>query len=246
MNRKYHHSLLVVDDDETVGQVMIRIFGEMGIDVVYAPSGEIGVSKIERAPQPFSIIISDQRMPGMKGHEFLKYVFEMSPDSLRFLISGFDDMKDLAKAINQGHCHKIIKKPWDNHELISVVENSLIRYEFILEEKALFDMVLKQNKQLYKLKSELSAQIEAYKKPLAELDLSIENLKIKLNNYESGSNDILENEIETLSNMIFQKNRPSQDRLDSVYFYTFNELYDQLLSVKNIKNIDFENSEFWK
>ena len=56
----------------------------------------------------------------------------------------------------------------------------------------------------------------------------------------------LKKEIEILSNMIFQNDPPSQDRLNSVYLYTFNELHDQLLNIKTINNIDFENSELWK
>jgi len=63
------------------------------------------------------VILSDQRMPGMSGTEFLSEVKAMYPDTMRMVLSGFTDLSSITEAINRGAIYKFFTKPWDDEQL---------------------------------------------------------------------------------------------------------------------------------
>ncbi|MFL0811335.1 MAG: sigma-54 dependent transcriptional regulator [Agarilytica sp.] len=75
------------------------------------------------------VFISDQRMPGEKGTDVLRKVREVSPNTLRVILSGYADFDEITSAFNEGSIHKFIAKPWDDKEILSIVsaceENAL-------------------------------------------------------------------------------------------------------------------------
>src|SRR5919198_4577642 len=82
--------ILVVDDEPEVAKALRRILTRRGFEVEVAASGEEGLARLERfAPD---IVISDYRMPGMKGPEFLDQVRRRASSAVRFLISGQTDV----------------------------------------------------------------------------------------------------------------------------------------------------------
>src|SRR6201996_2369570 len=83
------------------------------------------------------VIITDQRMPGMTGIEFLESILAVYPDTIRILLTGFSDMNAVMDAINRGQVYKYLVKPWQNDELKLYIENALEIYHLRKENKEL-------------------------------------------------------------------------------------------------------------
>lgn len=129
MDRKQKPKMLVVDDEPDNLDLLYRTFrrdfrvfkAHSGIDAleVLANEGEVAV------------IISDQRMPEMKGTEFLSKTVPDFPDTVRIILTGFTDVEDLVDAINSGQVYKYITKPWDPNELKIVVDRAAETYDIL-------------------------------------------------------------------------------------------------------------------
>ena len=95
------YTILCVDDEENILTALERTFlEEEDYEILTANSGEEGLKLLEG--NQVDLIISDQRMPGMSGVEFLKKARELYPDTIRIALSGFADFDTITKAINEG------------------------------------------------------------------------------------------------------------------------------------------------
>ena len=83
------------------------------------------------------VIITDQRMPGMTGIEFLESILSIYPDTIRILLTGFSDINAVMDAINRGQVYKYLVKPWQNDELKMYIKNALEIYNLRKENKEL-------------------------------------------------------------------------------------------------------------
>ncbi len=113
--------VLYVDDqlgNLTVFKASMRRFA----DIRTATSGEEALEILET--EEFPIVISDQRMDGMSGSEFLAAVRERSPDSIRILLTAYTDFNALADAINDGAIARFVRKPWERDEMREILVNS--------------------------------------------------------------------------------------------------------------------------
>ena len=106
--------ILVVDDEP---QVLVAIEDELSDQyrVVVETSARAAIKRLEQE-KDLSVIISDQRMPGMSGHEFLARAQEIS-DATRILITGYSDIDAVISAVNRGRIFGYISKPWDPEHL---------------------------------------------------------------------------------------------------------------------------------
>ena len=84
-----------------------------------------------------AVIVTDQRMPGMTGIEFLESVIPIYPDTIRILLTGFSDVNAVMDAINRGQVYKYLVKPWQNDELKMYIQNALEIYHLRKENKEL-------------------------------------------------------------------------------------------------------------
>ncbi|WP_042859761.1 response regulator [Dickeya sp. NCPPB 3274] len=132
--------VLCVDDEPNVLAAMERnLFGEF--DVVVAPSGEAGLDAV-RWGQRFAVIMSDMRMPGMDGAAFLAKAREISPDSVRILLTGQADVESSIAAINKGAIFRYLCKPCPKEELVSALNDAVSQYRLICAEKELLETTL--------------------------------------------------------------------------------------------------------
>jgi len=83
------------------------------------------------------VIITDQRMPGITGIEFLESILAIYPDTIRILLTGFSDINAVMDAINRGQVYKYLVKPWQNDELKLYIQNALEIYHLRKENKEL-------------------------------------------------------------------------------------------------------------
>ena len=97
------------------------------------------------------VIITDQRMPGMTGIEFLESILPVYPDTIRILLTGFSDMNAVMDAIHRGQVYKYLVKPWQNDELKLYIQNALEIYHLRRENKDLARKLHQANLQLAQL-----------------------------------------------------------------------------------------------
>ena len=120
------YKVLFVDDEPENLRLLERLFRRTH-DVFQATSGAEGIKMLEL--HDIELIISDQRMPGMTGIEFLKRAAEMRPNTVRMILTGYTDVNDLVDVINSGVVYKYITKPWVNEDLVQTVARGLEHYE---------------------------------------------------------------------------------------------------------------------
>lgn len=75
--------------------------------------------------EDIAVIIADMRMPGETGVDLLAWAFEHRPDAIRILLTGYADMESTVAAINRGRAWYYMRKPWDNHELRTLVHRAM-------------------------------------------------------------------------------------------------------------------------
>lgn len=115
--------ILVVDDEETNLRSLRRILRK-DYDVLTAVSGQEGMEVLQQN-KDVALILSDQRMPSMTGSQFLGESLRLSPDAIRFLITGYADMDAVVDAINTGHIYRYITKPWNPDELLIDIKRAV-------------------------------------------------------------------------------------------------------------------------
>jgi len=123
MQEIYKHAILAVDDEEGILKALTRLFKSIDIELSTATSGAEALKMIQN--NKYSLIISDQRMPGMTGVEFLHLSRDISPDSIRILLTGYADINATVEAINSGAVRYYFNKPWDDNFFLSRIEESL-------------------------------------------------------------------------------------------------------------------------
>ncbi|HEX8949802.1 MAG TPA: response regulator [Dissulfurispiraceae bacterium] len=148
--------ILCVDDEQNVLNALKRLFLDSNYQIFTATSGIEGLEILAR--EQAQIIISDYRMPGMNGVEFLKRVCDEQADTVRIVLSGYADASAIVSAINEGQIYKFVPKPWNDDELKVTVANAIERYF------------------LYKRNKELAAELKAKNDALAQLNRELEEL----------------------------------------------------------------------
>ena len=102
-------AILCVDDEPNVLSALSRLFRAHGMTVRVAESGAAGVALLEESAA--DVVISDMRMPGMNGADFLQVVRERWPETVRILLTGQADAASIIDAVNQGEISRYITKP---------------------------------------------------------------------------------------------------------------------------------------
>jgi diguanylate cyclase (GGDEF)-like protein len=117
--------VLIVDDEPYICNALTRLFRADG-HVVYATSDtNEAFERIEN--EAIDVVISDQRMPGCKGTEFLERVQESRPETVRMILSGYSDVMDITRAMDAGAIYKFLMKPWDDLLLRANVREAVTR-----------------------------------------------------------------------------------------------------------------------
>lgn len=129
LERRKKAKMLVVDDEPDNLDLLYRTF-RRDFHVLKAESG-VHALEVLATEGEVAVIISDQRMPEMKGTEFLSKTVPQFPDTVRIILTGFTDIEDLVDAINSGQVYKYITKPWDPNELKGVVQRATETYELL-------------------------------------------------------------------------------------------------------------------
>ncbi len=133
-------SILFIDDDVKLLKSFKRSLSPE-FSVVTAGTPEEGL-RIMECQGPFSIIVSDMKMPGMNGVEVLRRAQEINPDTVRVLLTGYADQQSAIDAVNIGNIFRFLTKPCELETLISVLRAGIRQYQLIISEKELLEHTL--------------------------------------------------------------------------------------------------------
>ena len=186
------YTLLLVDDEPANIEALTMIL-EDTYNIIKAYTGDEALAFIKEDPNPSRIhlIISDQRMPGMSGVEFLKQTIAIIPRSIRMILTGFTDINDIIDSINEGKVYKFLTKPIEPKDLLISIQRALEAYELEKQNIILIEQLKEMNENLEKLVQERTEQLQ---ESLTILRKQKEELE-----YLSNFQDTLVNELEVLS-----------------------------------------------
>ena len=117
-----HCNLLLVDDEPNIPRAIRRSLRSEGYHFLIAGSAEEAFELLRATP--VDVVISDHRMPGLTGAEFLSEVSSRYPHTVRLMLSGQADIDAVIDAINEGNIFKFLTKPWQNDRLRDVVRQA--------------------------------------------------------------------------------------------------------------------------
>ncbi|MFH2122557.1 MAG: response regulator [Pseudomonadota bacterium] len=148
--------ILLVDDEANVLEAIQRQLRNR-FDIMTAQSGDEAL-EVLRSSGPFSIIVSDMRMPGMDGVQLLSLVKDMYPDMVRIMLTGNADQETAVEAVNSGQIFRFLNKPCSTATLATALALAVRQYKLIIAEKELLNETLKGS---MKVLSELLSQSNA-------------------------------------------------------------------------------------
>ena len=178
------YPVLVVDDEKTIATIIQRLLKPENITTEYAVDGEQALLKMRQSAIPYSLVISDQKMPGMTGDALLEKAALISPDTARFLMSGYTDLAAVIRAINNGAVNRFIPKPLDREAFIRAVLDAVAQFEADVEAKRLFEQAKTQNLKLFELYKELEQETRKFDKILDRLDTEIAELSDRMDAFK--------------------------------------------------------------
>lgn len=117
--------ILFVDDEPNILKSVERLFSSIDREIATVSSGLEAIEYLEK--NTVSVLVTDQRMPGMSGLELISYVKKKYPSIVRIILSGYTDLSDLLLAINNGEIFKFLVKPWDDNDLVRSVDLALMK-----------------------------------------------------------------------------------------------------------------------
>jgi CheY-like chemotaxis protein len=130
-----------VDDEPSLIESMKRHL-RADFDITAAGGGDEALSILGKIEQPFAAIVSDQRMPGMDGIEFLSLAKDIAPDSVRIMLTGYADQDTAIEAVNQGSIFRFLIKPCQPHIMARALRDAVRQYELVTSERELLEKTL--------------------------------------------------------------------------------------------------------
>jgi two-component system probable response regulator PhcQ len=132
-------AILYVDDEEMSLKYFARAFGNK-FRVLSAANAAEGYRLLEQHRNEIGLLMTDQRMPGEKGVQFLERARQLHPRAIRILTTAYSDLDVAIEAVNSGAIYKYVTKPWDIPQLEVTLRRAL---EFFIVQRER-DLLLKE------------------------------------------------------------------------------------------------------
>jgi response regulator RpfG family c-di-GMP phosphodiesterase len=165
-------TVLLVDDEPSILSALRRLFRPQGWRTLTAEGGEAGLELARH--ESVDLVVSDMRMPGMDGAQFLQQMRELQPDAVRILLTGYADISSTIAAINGGQIHRYIAKPWDDNDIVLVVREALARRDLELRNRELTELTARQNEDLRGLNGQLEERVRQRTAEIAQINDMLE------------------------------------------------------------------------
>jgi response regulator RpfG family c-di-GMP phosphodiesterase len=132
--------VLFVDDELLVLDGYKRmLYKEFEVEI--AVGGEQALNTM-RLQGPYAVVVSDMRMPGMSGAQFLAQVRQVAPDTVRMLLTGYTDLSAAMDAVNDGNIFRFLTKPCEKETLAKALTTGFVQYRLVTAEKELLENTL--------------------------------------------------------------------------------------------------------
>lgn len=166
MNKDLKYTILYVDDEESNLRIFKNTFRRQ-YNIVTASSGLQGLALLENGN--IDLILTDQRMPGMSGVDFLKKAIDKFPELNRIMITAYTDYDILREAVNTLKIFQYVEKPWKEEEIKSTIDRALELHRLKIENRELTTSLLMNNNELKRINEELNEEIDKHK--ITQLEL---------------------------------------------------------------------------
>jgi two-component system response regulator HupR/HoxA len=137
--------ILVVDDETDILRAFELSYGD-DFTVLTAEGGARALDVLEH--EDVSVIVSDQRMPGMDGSEFLERSMTVRPSSVRIVLTGYTDIDALVRAVNRSRIYRYLTKPWDDEEMRTALTRAIELFNLTRENARLVEELRRANERL--------------------------------------------------------------------------------------------------
>ncbi len=151
-------TVLLVDDEENILSSLKRLLRRDGYHIITAGSADQGLQRL--AETDVDVIVSDQRMPGISGVEFLRRAKALYPHTVRMVLSGYTELQSIIDAVNEGSIYRFLTKPWDDTQLRAHVAEAMHHKEMADENRRLARQVESANADLARLNARLAQAAE--------------------------------------------------------------------------------------
>jgi len=132
--------ILFVDDEPKILQALERQLGGR-FEMQTAPGPEQGLEALVQ-DGPFAVVVSDFRMPGMNGIQFLAEVKHANPDTVRVMLTGQADLNTAIAAVNEGSIFRFLTKPCPSEVLTAALDSAVEQHRLITAERELLEKTL--------------------------------------------------------------------------------------------------------
>jgi len=126
--------ILVVEDEEALGEIICSLLEERGDSATHAPNGLEALSVLKASPEAFQLVLSDIVMPEMNGIQFLEQARHLYPDLPVIMLSALHDIQIAMEAIRLG-AYDYVVKPFEKDQLYLAVDRALERQRLVAENR---------------------------------------------------------------------------------------------------------------
>ena len=158
--------VLLVDDEPYVLDLLLEVLDSEQVEVM-ATTSPLEALKL-LGEQAFAVVMSDVRMPVMDGTQLLAKAQQVSPDTVRLILTGHADMHMAVQAVNVDHVFRFLEKPWKNENIRVAIRQAVSRYNLVTENRRLLTLTEQQNDELKELNQGLEKKVAERTRELQE------------------------------------------------------------------------------
>jgi DNA-binding NtrC family response regulator len=175
------NKILLVDDESNVLSALKRALFDEPLEITSVTSGEEALDILKG--EPFKVIVSDERMIGMQGSEFLAQVRAVYPTTIRIMLTGHATLEAAMKAVNEGEIYRFFSKPWNDHDLKFAIRSAIEKFDLEAENRRLLATIQQQSLEIKVLEKRYPgiSRVEKDDRGVFVLpDISEEEIKVML------------------------------------------------------------------
>src|SRR6186713_2767563 len=171
--------LLLVDDEPNLTSALVRSLDRSQFDIFTADSAQKGLLIL--AGNEIDVVVSDERMPGMTGSQFLSEVRKKWPNTIRMILSGQADLEAAVRAINEGEVYRFLLKPCHPKELQMTILQGLQQKKLVAQSRELL--------QEHQKTQNLLEELEKANPGITKIEMD-EDGAIMMDDSEGGTEDV--------------------------------------------------------
>jgi DNA-binding NtrC family response regulator len=171
--------LLLVDDEPNLTSALVRSLDRSQFEIFTADSAQKGLMIL--AGNDIDVVVSDERMPGMTGSQFLTEVRKQWPNTIRMILSGQADLEAAVRAINEGEVYRFLLKPCHPKELQMTILQGLQQKKLVAQSRKLL--------QEHQKTQNLLEELEKASPGITKIEMD-EDGAIMMDDSEGGGDDV--------------------------------------------------------